>query len=107
MGSLAELVGNRSCQTVGIGTLPEWRQLRRQDADAPEGTTLPREIARYPQNCLCADRMSAYEQWGMPIDQALANEFRRGWTAISAGETVEGAKRFASGKGRGGSFEDI
>ncbi|MEN8158607.1 MAG: hypothetical protein ABFS41_00900 [Myxococcota bacterium] len=47
MGSVAELVGSRSCQAVGVGSLPEWRQLRPQDVDAPENAKLPREIARY------------------------------------------------------------
>ena len=36
-----------TAQAVGIGTLPEWRQLRPQDVDAPEATTIPREVARY------------------------------------------------------------
>jgi hypothetical protein len=47
MGSVAELVGSRSCQAVGIGSLPEWRQLRPQDVDSPENAKLPREVARY------------------------------------------------------------
>ena len=44
MGSVAELVGSRSCQAVGIGSLPEWRQLRPQDVDAQPGKKLPREM---------------------------------------------------------------
>jgi hypothetical protein len=47
MGSVAELTGSRSCQAVGIGSLPEWRQLRPQDVDAQPGKKLPREVARY------------------------------------------------------------
>lgn len=53
------------------------------------------------------DRLSAYEQWDLPYDQALANEFTRGRKVLSSGETVRGAARFASGKGRGGNFSDI
>jgi enoyl-CoA hydratase len=68
---------------------------------------LAHEIARFPEICMRADRRSAYEQWDLPLDRALANEYARGWEAIRAGETVEGAKRFASGKGRGGRFDDI
>ncbi len=79
----------------------------------PKGTArqaaeqLAREIARFPQICLRADRMSAYQQWDLPFDEALANEYRHGRRALEAGEAVSGARRFASGKGRGGSFEDI
>lgn len=47
MGSVSELVGSRSCQAVGIGSLPEWRQLRPQDVNATERRELPREVARY------------------------------------------------------------
>src|SRR5262245_35607312 len=47
MGSLAETVGNRRCQAVGIGSLTEWRQTRPEDTGLPEGVGLPRELARY------------------------------------------------------------
>ena len=43
----------------------------------------------------------------MPLEQALANEFRRGMEVVESRETVEGATRFASGKGRHGAFDDI
>ncbi|NRA09811.1 MAG: crotonase/enoyl-CoA hydratase family protein [Myxococcales bacterium] len=68
---------------------------------------LAREIARFPQVCVRADRRSAYEQWDMPLDLALANEYDCGMRAIRAGESFEGAQRFASGRGRGGRFDDI
>ena len=72
-----------------------------------EAEALAREIARFPQICMRADRRSAYEQWSLPLDQALHNEYRCGMAAIESGETLEGASRFASGHGRGGSFDDI
>jgi enoyl-CoA hydratase len=72
-----------------------------------EAERLARDIARFPETCMRADRRSAYEQWDLPIDAALANEYERGWTAIEAGETRAGAERFASGHGRGGRFDDI
>lgn len=72
-----------------------------------EAEALARELTRFPQICMRADRMSAYEQWSLPLDGALANEYDRGMRAIEAGETLAGASRFAGGKGRGGSFEDI
>ena len=51
--------------------------------------------------------MSAYEQWDLPYDRAMANEFEHGRKVLSTGETVKGAARFAAGKGRGGRFDEI
>ncbi|MBO6542965.1 MAG: crotonase/enoyl-CoA hydratase family protein [Alphaproteobacteria bacterium] len=68
---------------------------------------LAAEIARFPQNCLRHDRLSAYEQWDMAYDAAMANETRHGREVLASGETLKGATRFASGKGRGGRFDDI
>ncbi len=68
---------------------------------------LAADLARFPFVCLQADRQSAYEQWNLPLDEALANEFRRGRRAFDVGETVAGAKAFAGGKGRGGRFDDF
>lgn len=68
---------------------------------------LAAEIARFPQNCLRHDRLSAYEQWDMAYDEAMANETRHGREVLASGETLKGATRFASGKGRGGRFDDI
>ncbi|MFZ3034640.1 MAG: crotonase/enoyl-CoA hydratase family protein [Parvibaculum sp.] len=72
-----------------------------------EAEKLATEIARFPQTCLRGDRMSAYEQWDLPYDRALANEFDHGRKVLSTGETVKGAARFAAGKGRGGRFDEI
>ena len=63
---------------------------------------LARELAKLPQRCMRSDRMSAYEQWSMPWDDAMRNEFRHGMEVIGSGETVAGAKRFAAGEGRHG-----
>ena len=68
---------------------------------------LARELAQFPQLCLRNDRLSSYQQWGMPIDDALANETLLGREVIKFGETLAGAKRFAAGKGRHGDFSDI
>lgn len=68
---------------------------------------LAQEIARFPQLCMRHDRMSAHEQWDLPYDQALANEFEHGRKVLASGETLKGAQRFASGKGRGGRFDDL
>jgi enoyl-CoA hydratase len=63
---------------------------------------LARQLAALPQRCLRSDRQSAYEQWDLPFDEALANEYRLGWETITSGETGEGATRFAAGAGRHG-----
>lgn len=68
---------------------------------------LAQQLAQFPQNCLRSDRLSAYEQWGLSLEDALGNEFQRGMRVIASRETVTGASRFAAGKGRHGDFEDI
>jgi len=68
---------------------------------------LASSLSRFPQNCLRSDRLSACEQWGLSLEDALANEFRRGMQVIESRETVTGATRFAQGKGRHGDFGDI
>ena len=68
---------------------------------------LAQKIARFPQLCLRHDRMSGYEQWDLPYERALANEFEHGRKVMASGETQKGAARFAAGKGRGGNFDDI
>ncbi|MHB8420685.1 MAG: crotonase/enoyl-CoA hydratase family protein [Myxococcales bacterium] len=62
-------------------------------------------LAAFPQGCLRSDRLSAYEQWGLPLDLAHQNEFRRGLAVVESGETLAGARAFAGGAGRHGSFE--
>ena len=63
---------------------------------------LARLLAGWPQSCMRSDRLSCYEQWGLPSDEAMRNEFRRGMTVLGSGETAEGARRFAGGAGRHG-----
>ena len=65
---------------------------------------LAKQIASFPQRCVRSDRMSAYECWARPLDDALANEYRHGIATVNSGETREGAERFASGIGRHGKF---
>ena len=65
---------------------------------------LAKQIASFPQRCVRSDRMSAYECWALPLDAALANEYRHGIATVNSGETREGAARFVSGVGRHGKF---
>jgi enoyl-CoA hydratase len=68
---------------------------------------LARELVRFPQLCMRNDRLSAYEQFDLGMDEALRNETQRGLQTLASGETLRGATRFAGGHGRGGSFEDL
>ncbi|MEZ5849922.1 MAG: crotonase/enoyl-CoA hydratase family protein [Hyphomicrobiaceae bacterium] len=67
---------------------------------------LAADIARFPEMCMRLDRASVYRQWDLPFDHAMRAEFAAGVEAVKA-EGQAGAARFASGKGRGGSFEEI
>lgn len=67
---------------------------------------LAREIARFPEICMRADRRSAHEQWGLDLDDALNNEGIGGLKPLKE-ETRKGAARFRDGKGRGGAFDSI
>jgi enoyl-CoA hydratase len=61
-------------------------------------------LCRFPQATMLADRASAYEQWDMPLADALYQEWSRGKKRI--GDGLKGADRFASGDGRHGKFGD-
>ncbi len=58
---------------------------------------LAHELAALPQVCMRQDRLSAYEQFGMTLEEALANELQRGVVSLQAG-AVEGATRFTERK---------
>ncbi|HKA88411.1 MAG TPA: crotonase/enoyl-CoA hydratase family protein [Haliangiales bacterium] len=66
--------------------------------------SLAHELARLPQTCLRSDRLSALEGAALGLEQALANETRRGLAVLASGESAAGAARFAAGAGRGGSI---
>ena len=62
---------------------------------------LAAQLAVLPQTCMRHDRLSAYEQHGMPLEAALHNELAHGMHALAV-ESVTGALRFAGGAGRHG-----
>lgn len=64
---------------------------------------LARQIAAFPQACLRADRLSAYEQHSLALEDALRNELSHGAAVLD--EAVRGAARFRDGAGRHGRFE--
>jgi enoyl-CoA hydratase len=60
------------------------------------------QLAAFPQQTMLADRMNAYEQWGLPLPEALHGEWERSKHRIA--DALEGAARFAGGAGRHGKF---
>jgi enoyl-CoA hydratase len=94
-------VGAEEALNMGLANRVVETGTSRQEAEA-----LAEVLARFPQRCLLSDRRSAYEQWELPYQGSRQNEFRLGLATIQSGETLEGARRFAEGAGRHGSFED-
>lgn len=78
----------------------------------PEGTAvaaaseLSRDLSRFPQVCLRADRLSCHRQWDTTLEEALRFEGRGGEKPLRE-EASRGAARFSSGLGRGGTFDTI
>jgi enoyl-CoA hydratase len=79
-----------------------------------EAEALARQIAAFPQGAMRGDRLSSYEQWDLSLDDAIANELRRGLgsiigtgtgTGTGTGEALAGAQRFRDGAGRHGQFD--
>jgi len=62
-------------------------------------------LAEFPQQGLRADRMSVYEQWSLPWDEARRNELKHGLRVLASGESRAGAQRFTSGEGKHGKFK--
>jgi enoyl-CoA hydratase len=71
--------------------------------DAREAAlALAQELTKFPQRTMLADRMNAYQQWDLPLPEALHLEWERSKHRIADG--LEGATRFAGGEGRHGKF---
>jgi enoyl-CoA hydratase len=58
---------------------------------------LAEALARLPQKCMRSDRQSSYEQWTLPLDEALRNETERGLEVIRSPEMFAGVGRWRSG----------
>jgi len=84
-------------EALGIGLANRVVPRGRARAAAEE---LAAELARLPQGCLRADRLSAINQWARTESEAMAAEF--GSLSQVAAESVAGARRFAGGAGRHG-----
>lgn len=73
----------------------------RQAAEA-----LAHEIARFPQECVRADRRSVYQQHGLGVREAMRREWYNGLKALET-EGIAGAERFVEGAGRHGDFSKL
>ena len=67
---------------------------------------LARDIAGFPPVCVRADRRSAIKGQGLPIRDALIQEWYNGREALIK-DGVAGAARFKHGLGRHGDFKKI
>jgi enoyl-CoA hydratase len=61
---------------------------------------LAAQLAEFPRETMLADRASLLEGLGRPLPEGLSLEADRGLTTLEV--AARGAKRFASGEGRGG-----
>lgn len=89
------------CERIGLCeyVVPEGQARARAEE-------LATDIARFPQQCMRADRRSMLASHGLSVRDALAQEWE--WSrGMVAAEGIEGARRFAAGKGRGGDFDEI
>lgn len=91
-------VGAQEALAMGLVNRVVPRGTVRREAEA-----LAADLCLFPQRCLRGDRRSAFEQHGLPLDQALQNELRHGMQSLQ--EALAGTGRFAAGLGRHGSFE--
>ena len=82
-------------------------RLTRPGTALANAEALAQALVEFPQRCMRSDRLSAYRQWDMDLPAALLQETALGLEVIRSGETRAGAERFASGKGRHGTFENI
>src|SRR5438477_1944704 len=92
-------VDAREAERIGLANRVVAKGHARAAAEA-----LAAEIAAFPPRCVLSDRRSAYESEGAALDAALRREFELGKATIDAGESREGAARFAAGAGRHGQF---
>ena len=67
---------------------------------------LAQQIARFPQVCVRTDRRSAIRSHGLPVRDALIQEWYNGREALVK-DGVAGASRFKDGLGRHGDFDKI
>ncbi len=93
-------VGAEEAERIGLANRVVPAGQARAAAEA-----LAHDLARFPQVTMRADRAAVYAHAGMDEAAAIATEFTGALGTL--GVAVEGAGRFAAGKGRHGAFDDI
>ena len=63
---------------------------------------LAKDLAERPQAALRSDRLSSYEQWSLPLGDALMREYEHGMATLRTGELLAGLESYASGSWRTG-----
>ncbi len=91
----------RECYSIGLCERVVPNGTSREAAEE-----MAREIARFPQECMRADRRSVYLQHGLPVREALEREWYNGLYALKK-EGIAGAERFVDGLGRHGDYSKI
>ena len=95
-------VSGEEAQRLGLAN-----RLTKKGEALTTSISLAEQLCAFPQLCMRSDRISSYEQWDMSVEDAIKHETVLGRQVIKSGETQEGARRFASGKGRHGNFKEI
>ena len=93
-------VDAQECLSIGLAN-----RLCEDGASLETALALASDIARFPQECMRADRASALRQWSLDPEPALVGEWKS--ARVLEKEGVAGAARFSAGKGRGGDFGEI
>ncbi|MGI9333451.1 MAG: crotonase/enoyl-CoA hydratase family protein [Gammaproteobacteria bacterium] len=94
-------VAAEECERIGLCEYVVADGSARDEAEA-----LARDIARFPQHCVRTDRRSAIRQHGLPLRDALVQEWYDGREALIE-NGIAGAARFTDGLGRHGDFSEF
>jgi Enoyl-CoA hydratase/carnithine racemase len=89
-------VGSEEALAIGLAT-----RVVEPGSALTAAIALAEEIASHPQDCMRRDRQSSYEQWTLPMDEALMHELTLGREALRAPDLA--VDRFLGGAGRHGS----
>src|SRR5258705_463556 len=95
--------GARAAECLSIGPA---ERLVPEGGSRAAAEALAHEIARFPQDCMRADRRSVWLQEGLSEMDGLRSEWACSVAMVERGGAA-GAARFASGKGRHGDFGEI
>ncbi|APR76563.1 Enoyl-CoA hydratase [Minicystis rosea] len=82
--------------TIGLAN-----RVVKDGASRAAAEALAHELSALPQITMREDRLSAYEQFGMSLDEAIANELQHGLASM-ASSVGEGARAFAARRTTGG-----